>query len=345
MREPILRYVLVVVATTTILAGNSYAQVASWIEGAFPEITRHRVDLAAIPIIELSADAELESSDPDESDDLLLGSSLGVARLGDTLFVADRDQNVVLVGDLRTNYFVDSFGSPGEGPGEFGAALDVLVSGDRVYVFDSRRRGVHVFDLGFQEIAFLRTGLAFWNQFALAGNHLIVRSQDGDDQLFEVRQRVPPFMRVGSLGKAVPERFPSAWGYNQALVAANNRGNIVFAWNGQPVVVAHNSDMEATDLISFDGLDACSRNDAYQERVYRCFLALKMDDASNIYVTFKHYVLRLSGWREGRPVATVYALSDGESNVSAYGLDVNGNELYVGSIHAAVIYRFTIPGG
>src|SRR5690606_35660565 len=196
------------------------------------------------------ADGQLGSSDPHASDELFLGDTWGIARLGDTLFVADRDQNVVLVADLLTGRFVDSFGSSGEGPGEFGRSEAVLVSADRIYVLDSRRRGVHLFDHSYQELDFLRTGgFSFSNGFALAGDDLIVRTPRGADRLFEVRNRVPPYAREGSLGRPVPRRFPSTFGNIQALVAANSRGHIAFAWYGLPVVVVYDSNLEATGLI------------------------------------------------------------------------------------------------
>lgn len=63
------------------------------------------------------------------------------------LFVVDRGNARVQVLDVRDGRLLGTFGSRGEGPGQFLMPRYIAVSGDRVYVSDQLNHRVNVFDL------------------------------------------------------------------------------------------------------------------------------------------------------------------------------------------------------
>jgi len=344
----------VIYCTTLIVMGFTLSSVHAdttlqadrWIDDFYKDINKHRIDVSTISSHPLRPVGQIGSNAVSDVAEWYLESTKGIVRQNSALWVADYRSNQVLVGDLSSNEFVQGFGMSGEGPGEFTRAEDILVDNDHIYVFDSGKRGVHVFNMHFQVEGFVRTGFGIANSIALSDGLLLVPSRSANEHLFEIRESAGAYSIVGRIGARVPGDIPGAYAHNQALIAGNEAGLTAMAWYGLPYVVLYDSSHEVEYIIKIEGLEACRRNPhPDNNRVSSCFNALKMGANGDVFVASGNVIVRLPGLGREHQHALRYTLTDGTSAnnvITPFGLAVSENEVIVSTRSSGAVYRYIL---
>ena len=315
------------------------------------------IDLDAVPTDTLYPDLVIGSEDP-ESDELFIGQTFGAALRGDSIYVADRDQGRILVGHKDEPRFARSFGTTGEGPGEFMGPQDLVYNRDRFFVMDTRSGMVIVFDSTFTFEQNVEVGTAEPWAFTLNPYGLLSASPIGSDKIAEIHDVEPPFRVVSNFLSALVPFDDPANGYNRPLIDSNSHGEILAAYSGVPHLFLHSHSLELTASIELRGeavlrVNSPEMGGFNRYRINTFYSTLTLSDRGTIYfiVPSTLYELRADGgsYRLTRTSRLSIPRDEATGNGSDFvfpldlELDDEGH-LYAISPFKSRIFRYLIPG-
>ncbi|GAA5521082.1 6-bladed beta-propeller [Aliifodinibius salicampi] len=208
-----------------------------------------------VPVVELPVDtfyAEPDHVMADSSVDSLspsgrLGRVAGLIKIGDSLYVADGQQNCIWVIDQKGT-ICRKIGRSGHGPGEYGDLGGLMKNRKHVFTADISNSRIQKFD---QKINLQTTfnhvvyGNAFTTDKLMSATDSLLYLSTGamsqTEDLISFYQTAPSF---DSLGTFHPRLIPGGMqpgAYNNYSMDTNSRGEVAVSYTGLPYIFLYDS--------------------------------------------------------------------------------------------------------
>lgn len=334
-----------------------------------------------VPLAELSVDtfyAEKDHLMADSSVDSLspsgrLGRIAGLFKVGDSLYVADGQQNCIWAIDQKGTIY-RKIGRTGRGPGEYGDLGGLMKNRNHVFTADISNSRIQKFDQKFNlQTTFNHVvyGNAFTTDNLMSVTESLLYLSTGamnqTEDLISFYQVAPPF---DSLGTFHPRLIPGGMqpgAYNNYSMDTNSRGEVAVSYTGLPYIFLYNNshqlqhvvfvkfpDKDLPDNPPLEPVDKPARTASEAIGVKGLIGKPFLTENGDLYFSHGSKLYHLSyhsdeneyqaEWvkfftysdpkiREERP----YGI-----NVSNFIINQDENQVYFGSIFEEYIYRFDL---
>lgn len=315
------------------------------------------------------ADDRVDSLSPSDR----LGRISGLVKVGDSLYVADGQQNCIWVLD-RQGTIYRKIGRSGRGPGEFGALAGLMRNEDQILTADVSNARIQVFDLNLN-LQTTFNHVIYGN--SLSGNksinvtdsllYLSAGSMNSTKNLISVHQATAPFDSLASFHpRLIPDGMqPGA--YNNYSINTNRQGDVAVSYAGLPYVFIYDEDRQLQHVVFLkfpeDDLpdnppvkpvDKPARTASEAMGVTHLLSQLSLMDDRSLYVSRDSRLFHLnydSEENKYRPEwAKFFTYADPQAReerpegitVSNFVIDRHENRLYFGSIFEEFVYQFAL---
>ena len=211
------------------------------------------IDLDAIPVDTVLAGEENimgKARVSSLASPTVLDRAVDLARIGDSLYVADGGQQCIWVMDKQGRW-VRRIGRAGNGPGEFGGLEGIDGNRDYIFTFDRSNARVQVYDHQFNlKRSFDRTAISSNRGIAIT-EHAIYLQADYTEQnnLIEKIKAAPPFDTIDLFGTPVIPYGRQPLGFNNYIIAVSNDNRVAMAFAGLPYVFILDSNQQVDHIL------------------------------------------------------------------------------------------------
>ncbi|GAA5521080.1 6-bladed beta-propeller [Aliifodinibius salicampi] len=334
-----------------------------------------------VPLAELPIDtfyAEPEHVMADSSVDSLspsgrLGRVAGLIKIGDSLYVADGQQNCIWVIDQKGT-ICRKIGRSGRGPGEYSDLIGLMRNTDHIFTADISNARIQIFDYSFNlQTTFNRviygTALTGTKSMSITDSllYLSTGAMNPTEDLISFYQAAPPFDSSGSFHPRLIPGGMQPGAYNNYSMDTNSRGEVAVSYTGLPYIFLYDNSHQlyhviyvkvpekdlpdnpplkpvdkpartASESIGVKGLIGKSflteNGDLYFSHGSKLYhLSYHSDEKEYQAEWVKFFTYNDPKIREERP----YGI-----NVSNFIIDQDENQVYFGSIFEEYIYRFDL---
>jgi hypothetical protein len=334
-----------------------------------------------VPLADLPVDTFYAESDhvmADSSVDSLspsgrLGRVAGLVKVGDSLYVADGQQNCIWVIDQKGT-ICRKIGRSGRGPGEYGDLSGLMRNTDHIFTADISNARIQIFDYSFNlQTTFNHVvyGNAFTTDNLMSVTdsllYLSTGAMNHTEDLISFYQAAPS---LDSLGTFHPRLIPGGMqpgAYNNYSMDTNSRGEVAVAYTGLPYIFLYDSthQLQHAIYVKFpEGdlpdnppvmpVDKPARTASESIGVEWLIGQLYLTGYGDLYFSHGSKLYHLSYHSEEnryRPEwIKFFTYNDPKTrkerpygiNVSNFIIDQDENQVYFGSIFEEHIYRFDL---
>ncbi|MCW9712240.1 6-bladed beta-propeller [Aliifodinibius salicampi] len=293
-----------------------------------------------------------------------LDRPVDLAKIGDSLYVADGGQQCIWVMDNQGKW-IRRIGRTGNGPGEFSGLEGIDGNSDYIFTFDKNNARIQVYDHQFNmKSSFERAAISSGREIVV-NDHAIYMLADYTEQnnLIGKLKATPPFDTIGSfLSPIIPYgRQPLA--YNNYVIAANNDNQVAMAFVGLPYLFILDSNQQVDQILYLESslweeikkenpsvkpVEYASRENG---RVVYYILHLYLSDNGSIYLRTQDafYILGIENGSYRLKEAIEFVTNEkivpgrsGSIRVPSKSMYVKGDTIYFASGFTEYIYRFPV---
>ncbi|MDZ7715092.1 MAG: 6-bladed beta-propeller [Balneolaceae bacterium] len=188
-------------------SGASRAKSLSQLLNAAPiqEITINQNNISQIQISKNNWQGKSLSNEA-----TILGKPRGIIAVGESLYVADEDQNGILVMD-NTGIIHRKIGRKGKGPKEFSDLKAIFRNKEFIFTADQKKAGIQVYDKNFHYLDFIPVvlmALHHPNTGAVNQKLFLPTSFENPNFLIDIYKAKPPFEKKDSF---FPKLIPNGY--------------------------------------------------------------------------------------------------------------------------------------
>ena len=294
----------------------------------------------------------------------VLDHAVDLAKIGDSLYVADSGQQCIWVMDNQGKW-VRRIGRAGRGPGEFGILTGIDGNSKHIFTFDHSNARVQVYNHQFD----LKT--SFYHAATISGREIVVNDnaifilEDYTEQnnLIGMFRASPPFDYTGSFWSPIVPYGKQPLTYNKYVITANDANRVALAFMGLPYVFILDSNQEVDRILY---LNSSLWKEIKQEnpsvrpviqgsiqniRVAAYILHLHLANDGDLYLRTRDafYVLdaddgnyRLKKAIRFVTTEKIVPNSSGPIRVPSEAMDIQDDTVYFASGFTEYIYRFPL---
>jgi hypothetical protein len=310
-------------------------------------------------VMGLNSNSNISLDDP-------LGTSRGIVKIGDSLYIGDLQRNCIWVMDDHGIWF-RKIGNKGKAPGEFGELLNIIHNSHNIFTLDMSNARIQIYNLHLKLLtSFIYRvvgNVLMGKNVAVTDSLLYLPRGPEFKNLIEKRRATPPYDSLGTFWPRLIPLGDQPGGFNDLYDDTNIHGLLAIAYAGLPYIFILNKNQKIKNIIYIKSShyenpspkpihkDAHTMSDAVEVHDFIHNLFIRNNGSLYFFIGKNFYIISYNPTKRTYKLNKVIHFTYGNSNfskivkhdiASASSMNISRDTLYFGTLFNKYIFRFPL---